>query len=142
MAVALTGQYDWDRQATSSATLVYPSPGTTLTAGRTVELFFGYLGAGVTISSVVDSLGNTYTPVDTATVTAGAGAGTFIKTNILGGADPTFTITLSGAATNRTLGFREWSGTDTSNALAGHRGNGQDTPGTGTDAATSLAMTP
>lgn len=132
---------DWDRQSPSDTTLVYAATGTTLTAGNLVEGMVYWNGNTESCSSIVDNKGNSYTIARNITGAIYRGV-SFYLPNILGGADPTFTITLSGAVTNRAFGFRQWSGGATSSILSNDIGQAQSAPATSANAITSTAVTP
>jgi hypothetical protein len=141
LAAVARVQVDWDEQAASSATLVYTSTGKTTTTGNLIEGMVAWSDDAQSVSSIVDDKGNTYTVVDDVTANGQRGV-SFYKENITGGADPQFTVTFSGAVTNRTFGYRELSGAATTGALVANDAQAQLNPGTGTDAVTSTAQTP
>ncbi len=99
-------------------------------------------GSGTgSVSSVTDSLGNTYTVVDTVhNATDGVSAATFYAKNITGGAC-TVTVTFDTTYDFRTVAVHEASGLDTTAPLDVHTGQAQTTPGTGANAVTSGAVT-
>lgn len=110
-----------------------------VTAGN---LICGYVKFGTASSvflNITDTLGNTYTVVDSLT---GNGGGNTMKTfyarNIAGGANAvTLNFTGANGVFPRIMGV-ELSGCDTTAAvLNAHEGNSQTTPGVGTDAVTS-----
>lgn len=111
-----------------------------VTAGNLICGYVKYGTATSVFSSITDTLGNTYTVVDTTTGnTAGANTmKTFYARNIAGGANQV-TLNFSGAngVFPRIMAI-ELSGCDTTGtALNAHEGNSQLLPGTGTDAITS-----
>jgi len=94
-----------------------------------------------TLSSVTDDKSNTYTVVDNNGASDANGQwSTFYLKNITNG-PVTITANFSGNATYRVIHVIEASGLDTSAPLDQHTMNFQTTPGTGTDAVTSGAVT-
>jgi len=111
-------------------------------AGNLIAVYVAWTNTTDSLSSVTDSLGNTYTLVQNPTTlgTQGRAAGAYSK-NILGG-PCTVTATFSpGAFSARTIIVREISGADSDFPLDGSAAQGQTNPGTGTDAVTSGAIT-
>jgi len=111
-------------------------------AGNLIAVYVAWTNTTDTLSSVTDSLGNTYTLVQNPTTLGAQGraAGAYAQ-NILGG-PCTVTATFSpGAFSARTIIVREISGADAFSPLDGSAAQGQTDPGTGADAVTSGAIT-
>lgn len=111
-----------------------------VTAGNCIVVFAKYGTATSVFQSITDTLGNTYTQVDSVTGGA-AGANTlksFTAQSPSGGAN-TVTLNFTGAnGVYPRLTIGEWSGADTTASLVNaHESANQLAPGAGTDAITS-----
>ena len=123
--------------------------GSNLTAGNSLALFIyvnGETGSFVTISSVAVTSCQTNTMTFAGDNPRGASVGdgqgwAYFRNNITGGSC-TITVTVSGTTQLLRLILVEISGTDTGSTVDKHVGNYQGSPGNGTDAITTTAVTP
>jgi len=115
--------------------------GSNVTAGNLICGWIQWDSITITLNSVTDSLGNTYTLKNnpTANTTLSKRAAGFYAENISGGAC-TLTFTFSSAVTS-TQELHEASGVATSASFDVSAAQGQDSPGTGANAVTSTAAT-
>ncbi len=137
-------------QSKSGVASPFSATGTTITATFTSNVVAGHLiavyvtydnGGGITLNSVTDSLGNTYTIVQTLTDTVNVQKSSVAYAkNIAGGAN-TVTATFSAAICCRLIIVHEISGADTAAPLDGNFGQLQAAPGTGVNAVTTGNMT-
>jgi hypothetical protein len=111
--------------------------GSNVAAGNLICGFIQWDADTVTLNSVTDSLGNTYTLRNNPVTNAAKRSAMFYAPNILGGAC-TLTFTFSGATTSAQV-IHEASGLDTSAPFDGSAMQSQDNV-SGTDAATSTAV--
>ena len=110
-------------------------------AGNLIAVYVAWTNTTDTLSSVTDSLGNTYTLVQNPTSWGyGRAAGAYAK-NILGGACAVTATFSPGAFSARTIIVREISGADAFSPLDGSAAQGQTNPGIGIDTVTSGAIT-
>lgn len=112
--------------------------GSNVTAGNAIGGFIQWTSTSITLTSVTDSLGNTYTLIHNPTDHIVVRSAMFYAVNIAGGAD-TLTFNFSSAVTSAQV-FHEIGGVSVS-PFDGSTINTQDAPGTGTDAVTSTAIT-
>lgn len=109
--------------------------GSNVAAGNTIAVYVFANNTTVTFTSASDTLGNTYTQVDTVAGSSGK-AFTLYAKNITGGAC-TVTVVLSAQNFNTWIAVNEFSGRDTSAPLDAHNMTANEDPGTATDALTS-----
>lgn len=111
-----------------------------VTAGNLIAVGITWYNDPITLSSVTDTLGNTYTVVQTVNIALAQRYATAYAKNILGGAN-TVTATFSLAtAIFRGIIVHEVSGADTTAPLDKNAGQVQTAPGTGANAVTSGAV--
>ena len=108
------------------------------TAGNHIYVWGGCGGAATSIS-VADTLGNTYTQIEFLLDTSNQCMAHWYAQNILGGAN-TVTVTVPNKAYRR-IQISERSGLATTGSLDVFTKQAQASPGTGTDGATSTAVT-
>jgi hypothetical protein len=120
-----------------SGTSINLAYGSNVTAGN---LLVCHVYANHGISSVADSLTQTFTAAVNLTDGSTYSVATFYYANTAGGAD-TVTVTFAGAITYASLQCSEYSGVQTSSPLDQTTSNNQTDPGTGTDAVTSGNVT-
>ena len=107
----------------------------TTAAGNLIAV--GVIRTGSTISSIVDSAGNTYIPVGAGELTGGFAIGRiYYAKNVTGGTNIAVTVTLASGEFGHVFAH-EVSGADTTSPLDQESQNAQSGVGTGTDAVTS-----
>jgi hypothetical protein len=124
-----------------SATTVPVTFTSNVVAGNLIAVWVTWGSSTATLNSVTDSLGNTYTIVQTVTNTTNSqrSAMAYAK-NIAGGAN-TVTATFSASIDYRGIIVHEISGADQTAPLDGNAGQWQTGPGLGTDAVSSGSFT-
>lgn len=110
-----------------------------VTAGHLIAVGVTWDSTTVTLTSITDSLGNTYTLVGNPTSSITGRAAMSYVPNVLGGAN-TVTATFSGSISS-VICVQEISGANASSPLDQSALNAQTNPGTGTDAVTSGTVT-
>lgn len=120
-----------------SGTTITQAFGSNVTAG---SLLTCHIYANHGISSVADSLTQTFTSAVTVTDGATFSLATFYFPNSAAGAD-TVTVTFAGAVTYASLQCAEYSGVAAVSPLDQSTSNNQTTPGTGSNAITSGNVT-
>lgn len=120
-----------------SGTTIAQAFGSNVTAG---SLLTCHVYANHGISTVADSLTQTFTSAVNVTDGATFSLATFYFANSAAGAD-TVTVTFAGAVTYASLQCAEYSGVATSSPLDQFTSNNQTTPGTGSNAITSGNVT-
>lgn len=136
------GTYVQDATAGDSAsgTTVSVAFGSNVTAGNLIHVFVLFRDAGEgSTNSITDSLGNTYTLIETVTRTNRIMPHYYAK-NISGGAC-TVTLNTPGSNQFRSLAVVEISGLDTTSPLDVFSSSVQETPTTTTDATVSGSAT-
>ena len=124
---------DGGHGGTSTFTQAYSS---NITAGNTclAAVSFDDSGGTIPISSVTDTLGNTYTLVDE--IARGEHIAIYVAPSPSGGAN-TVTVSFTGGSPgDGALAVAEFSGRDTSTPIGNHTTNDQVTPGNSTDGVT------
>lgn len=111
----------------------YANPGTTTTAQTAVQnvttgnflvVFVGWNTSGVSVTSVVDTAGNTYTPLTQRASSTFAFGQLFYSVNVSGNASNKVTVTFSGTVTNCRVYSAQYSGIATSAAYDEESNNG------------------
>ena len=137
MAYVQSASISTDGTAATTVAVTFPG---NVTAGNLIALFVAFNNVANIIDSVTDSLGNTYTLVDTALNFASDSHASYYAKNITGGAC-TVTVTFTASVGYRSLTVHEVSGLDTTAPLDQHAINTQVAPDIGTDAVTSGSVT-
>jgi hypothetical protein len=113
--------------------------GASNTTGNLIAVAVWWVSTTITLNSVTDSQGNTYTLVGSSTQGNGASAQLAYAKNITGGSAITVTAHFSGSTSGAVV-IHEVSGADASSPLVSSNGQYQNSPGTGTDAISSGAL--
>ena len=127
--------------SSGSASTVATTFTSNVAAGNLIAVWVTWGSSSATLCStcVNDSLGNTYTIVQTVSRSGKRTAMAYAK-NIAGGAN-TVTATFSASISSRGIIVHEISGADPTAPLDGNAGQRQTTPGLGTDAVSSGSFT-
>lgn len=131
-----------DETISFSGTTVVAVLPSNMTAGNLIAVHINWSSEVITLDSVTDSDSNSYTILHNPTTgTASTHSAALAYAGNIAGGSATITATFSASIGSRII-VHEVSGVDTTTPLDKSDMQGQDNPGTGTDAITSPSITP
>src|SRR5690349_10159632 len=131
-------QEGWADDGGGAGTTITFTPANNLTPGSVLVVHGTWDNTNTPTVTCADATNGAYTAVDTVLDTAhGQDQKNFYFKNNASSGKPVITLTFSASSQFKGIHFQEITGAETVNPLAGHHGQFQNAPGTGTDGATS-----